>query len=128
MQKLALVLYFVLILQVPGAISQTIHPDSTVIAMHELKAHQKIASNIINPTKDQLYELLKFGLWEKALESTEKSKLKKSEKQLLAASYYVYQNMFFKAQALVDEVLKTEPNNFEALVAKANLEIQAWRL
>ncbi|MHA4895599.1 tetratricopeptide repeat protein [Pedobacter sp. PWIIR3] len=128
MKKLSLLCFFVLFLQIPNAIGQIMHPDSTVHAMNELLAHQKVAAQFTNPSKAQLHELLKFGLWDKALVLIEKSKLKQSEKDLLTASYYFYNNMFSRAQTLVDNVLKSEPNNAEALVANANLEVQAWRL
>ncbi|MES2829332.1 MAG: tetratricopeptide repeat protein [Bacteroidota bacterium] len=128
MKNLFLTLFFSIALQLPNLFSQSLHPDSTAVIMHALKQKQEALGKIADPTKEELYSMQRFGLWNQAILLTNKSKLNQADKMLLIAAFHFQKNDFKAAQTYVDQVLKETPGFIDALLAKANLEVQAWRL
>ncbi|HKK25052.1 MAG TPA: tetratricopeptide repeat protein [Gracilimonas sp.] len=78
-------------------------------------------------THNEVRKLVELGLWEEAegyLDEMDDS----DEAKLVRAALDFKKHRYETAEALVNEVLESDPTNKEARLLKADLEIQAWRL
>jgi len=129
-----LFIYVVLLLSVTAGTvkAQTLNPDSTILALHNLKTIQaqllqQPAAN--GPAEVTLISnMLKLGLWDKALQLINAGKPTSADYKLLKADYLILNNDFKNAELLVNGVLASKPTNQKAIRLKAYLQIQAWRL
>lgn len=112
--------------------AQTLNPDSAVLALRDLKAIQ--ARLIQQPAAKGpaqvtlISNMLKFGLWDKALRLINGGNPASADYKLLRADYLILNNEFKEAAFLVSSVLAGKPNSEKAIRLKAYLQIQAWRL
>ncbi|WP_214072933.1 hypothetical protein [Mucilaginibacter sp. dw_454] len=108
----------------------TIDPDNAKLALSQLKILQNNLSKT-QLTDPKLFEkvnlMLKLGVWDTAFELIN-SAPQTPQYKITKAEYLILHDDYFAAEDLVDEVLKTEPNNLFALQKKAELQIQAWLL
>ncbi|MDB5005357.1 MAG: hypothetical protein JWQ34_3582 [Mucilaginibacter sp.] len=129
MKKLILILSCIIAIQTASA--QTTDPDNATLALANLKQMQ--AQLLHAPTTTgsakikQIDQMLKLGVWDKALQLINTGGPTPPYK-LLKADYLILHNEYFDAENLVTNVLKSEPNNIKALQLKATLQIQAWKL
>lgn len=129
MKKLILILSCIIAIQTASA--QTTDPDNANLALANLKQmqtqllHAPIATGAAKVK--QIDQMLKLGVWDKALQLINTGG-SASPYKLLKADYLILHNEYFDAEKLVNGVLKTEPNNIKALQLKATLQIQAWKL
>lgn len=112
--------------------AQNINPDDTKLATAQLTvAREKLKQELKTPGKDQaavLERMLQLGLWKEALDEMGANRLPSFARDLLWADYAILNNDFKKAEFLAAGVLKTKPDLEKAVLLKAFLEIQAWRL
>ncbi|MBB2150581.1 tetratricopeptide repeat protein [Pedobacter gandavensis] len=131
MKTLNLFLSGLLCLQVADLSAQTIYPDSAGLALKQLsKEKQAIMqhfSNAGNKT-ESIEKMLSLGLWKEAALAISANKQPSTAYKLLSADYLILNNDFKQAEVLVDQLRKVEPKNEKAILLKAYLEIQAWRL
>ena len=80
------------------------------------------------PIAQRVNWMLRLGLWEEAGSLLENSKDNSPEYWLSKARYLMVNNDFHKAEDLVNQVLAKYKGNREAMLLKAQLEIEAWRL
>lgn len=127
--KRIICLLFVLVILVCQSKSQTIHPDETVKAGQALQTERGVllkksgSSRVDVSTVDRMLQL---GLWKEAKLIIDQHK--GSGYQLLLADYLILNNDFKGAEKVVNAVLKQSRGNEKAMLLKAFLEIQAWRL
>ncbi|WP_158800038.1 tetratricopeptide repeat protein [Pedobacter sp. L105] len=111
--------------------AQTISPDSTAAATRHLK---ELQAELLQSTKkgrveaNKVHKMLQLGLWADAARIIAANKKPKADYKLLKAEELILHNEFKSAEQLVNGVLKDQPSNQEAMLLKATLEIQAWRL
>ncbi|HZG24181.1 MAG TPA: tetratricopeptide repeat protein [Chitinophagaceae bacterium] len=112
--------------------AQEINPDSTGIAFTQLQNARKslLAAQKEKSTPDPLAisVMLELGMWPEALGYLKSGKIPAAENDLLWADYHILNNDFPKAEQLVNGVLKAHSQNEKAILLKAFLQIQAWRL
>jgi predicted Zn-dependent protease len=129
MKKLILLLSCIIAIQTASA--QTTDPDNAALALTNLKQmqtqllHAPVATGAAKIK--QIDQMLKLGVWDKALQLINAGGAA-SPYKLLKADYLILHNEYFDAEKLVNGVLKSEPNNIKALQLKATLQIQAWKL
>ncbi|WP_316820799.1 tetratricopeptide repeat protein [Pedobacter gandavensis] len=131
MKTLKFFLSGLICLQAAGLSAQTLHPDSVVLALKQLSKekqellHQFSASG--NKT-EYVEKMLTLGLWEEAAQAISVNQQASPDFKLLKADYLFLNNEFKAAEALVDAFIKANPRHEKAILLKAALEIQAWRL
>jgi Flp pilus assembly protein TadD len=122
----------ILSLNILVAFGQTINPDSVISATKELHTYKKqLLSALADPQKKKvplIQRMIELGMWKEASLAINQFKPATSEYQLLSAEYFMIHNEFKKAEILVHEVLNKQSGNEHAILLKADLEIQAWRL
>ncbi|WCT11741.1 hypothetical protein [Mucilaginibacter jinjuensis] len=129
-----LLIYVVLLLPVTANVvkAQSLNPDSAVLALRDLKTIQ--AQLVQQPTVKGpaqialISNMLKLGVWDKALQLINAGNLSSADYKLLRADYLILNNDFKNAELLVNSVLATKGTNEKAIRLKAYLQIQAWRL
>jgi tetratricopeptide (TPR) repeat protein len=133
MQRIHFFLFFFLIIVCNISPAQVkIHPDSTNACLLQLKGlRQKLISS--KPVNGRLpveliSKMLESGLWEQASVYLYAADQSNAKTKLLWADYYILQNNFKKAETYVNNVLAKQQFHNKALLLKAFLEIQAWRL
>jgi tetratricopeptide (TPR) repeat protein len=115
-----------------AVVAQAINPDDAVLALSQLKLKQdelrhrpavkgQAQVNLIN-------NMLKLGVWDRALQLIGAGSPASVDYQLLRADYLMLQNDFKGAELLVKRVLVKSPGNVKALRLKAALQMQAWQL
>lgn len=111
---------------------QAINPDSVISATKELHNYKKqLLSALSDPQVKKvplIQRMIELGMWEEASLAIKQFKPATSEYQLMSAEYHIIHNEFKKAEVLVHEVLNKQSGNEHAILLKAGLEIQAWRL
>ncbi len=110
---------------------QTISPDSTKQALEKLKQVKMGLVNILPASKDKahvLERMLELGLWDNVLTEIKKQKALTDDYKLLYADYYILNNDFKSAEKYVNQVYNTNKKKEKAVLLKAFLEMQAWKL
>jgi|GEM_PF-5530418 tetratricopeptide (TPR) repeat protein len=129
MKKLILLLSCIIAIQTAGA--QTTDPDNATLALTNLKQMQTQLLHAPTATGaakvKQIDQMLKLGVWDKALQLINAGG-PASPYKLLKADYLILHNEYFDAEKLVTSALKSDPINIKALQLKATLQIQAWKL
>lgn len=131
MKTLNFFLCSLLCLQAAGLSAQNIHPDSTAVALKQLsKEKQALLKGLSGKENkaENIEKMLNFGLWKEAAQAISVNQQPSVDYKLLKADYLILNNEFKKAESLVDEVRKIQPKQEKAILLKAFLEIQAWRL
>ena len=131
MKTLSLYLTSLICLQAFCLSAQTIAPDSAGLALQQLSKEKKEVLKHFSSTKNKvksIEQMLSLGLWKEAKQAISANKKPSTAYQLLTADYLILNNEFQQAEVLVDELRKTQPENEKAVLLKAFLEIQAWRL
>ncbi|SDM35230.1 hypothetical protein SAMN05421813_11074 [Daejeonella rubra] len=111
---------------------QVINPDSVISAtkqLHTLKKH--LLNDLSNPRQNKvplIQRMIELGMWKEASLAIDRFKPTTVEHQLLLAEYHIIHNEFKIAEVLIHEVLNKQSGNEHAILLKAGLEIQAWRL
>ena len=111
--------------------AQAILPDSTAAATRHLI---ELRTALVKESKGNHVEaakvkrMLQLGLWKEAAQIIAQNKKPKADYKLLRAEQLILHNEFKQAELLINEVLKKEPADQNAMLLKATLEIQAWRL
>lgn len=112
--------------------AQTIDPDNASLALKNLQNSQnqlvKTATVKGSEQVTLISNMLKMGVWDKALRLIDSGNPASNDFKLLKADYLILHNEFKQAELLVNNVLKSQPANEKAVRLKANLQIQAWRL
>lgn len=132
MNRLLIYAAFLLMGTTQAVKAQSLNPDSAVLALHTLKATQ--AQLLQQPATNGpeqvtlISNMLKLGVWDRALQLINAGKSTSADYKLLRADYLILNNDFKGAERLVNSVLATRPANEKALRLKAYLQIQAWRL
>lgn len=131
MKMLSLYLTSLICLQAYCLSAQTIAPDSAALALQQLSKEKQEVLKHFSSTKNKvksIEQMLSLGLWKEAKQAISANKKPSTAYQLLTADYLILNNEFQQAEVLVDELRKTQPENEKAVLLKAFLEIQAWRL
>ena len=131
MKKIMVFIIVTFLVHVTALSGSIIDPDNTQAATKELlKQKALIRQNIVNGKTDVLLikDMLNLGMWEDARKALSGIKSKADSYQILRAGYLVLNNNFEAAEKIVNPILKQQPGNEEAILIKAFLEIQAWRL
>ncbi|WP_316842006.1 tetratricopeptide repeat protein [Pedobacter gandavensis] len=114
-----------------GISAQTVHPDSTEQAFQQLSAAKYLLmkkSATVGVGPEMLARRLSLGAWEEVAATINAKKNPDIPYQLIYVDYLILKNEFKQAEALVDQLRKEAPKNKKAILLKATLEIQAWRL
>jgi tetratricopeptide (TPR) repeat protein len=114
-----------------SSFAQVIPPDSAGLALKALKdTRQQLLSAAGKSINDvpKIRRMLELGMWKEAESRIAQNKMPSEDFKLLTAEDLILHNEFVKAEAVVNGVLKKQPANTAALLLKATLEIQAWRL
>jgi tetratricopeptide (TPR) repeat protein len=120
-----------LCLNVSGLSAQTISPDSAGKALKDLSALKaKVLKEFSSSGKpvEGIQRMLQLGMWKEATRAIAAHPRPSVDYQLLSADYLILTNELKKAEVLVNAVRKAQPKNDKAILLKAFLEIQAWRL
>ncbi|NQX38123.1 Tetratricopeptide repeat-containing protein [Pedobacter steynii] len=120
-----------LCLNVSGLSAQTINPDSAGQALKDLSALKiKVLKEFSSSRKpvEGIQRMLQLGMWKEATRAIAAHQKPSANYKLLSADYLILSNELKKAEVLVNEVHKAQPKNEKAILLKAFLEIQAWRL
>ncbi|WP_342328206.1 tetratricopeptide repeat protein [Pedobacter sp. FW305-3-2-15-E-R2A2] len=120
-----------LCLNVSGLSAQNISPDSAGKALKDLSALKaKVLKEFSFSGKpvEGIQRMLQLGMWKEATRAIAAHPKPSVAYQLLSADYLILTNELKKAELLVNEVHKAQPKNEKAILLKAFLEIQAWRL
>ncbi len=121
------VLFFMFKNSVPSeASTRGINPDDINEATRLLKAERSRVSMIKNP-EEKIQKMFDLGLWVEANETLNASRPSTSMKLLRAEWFYLNQR-FQQSLRLVDSILNTNHNNQNALLLKAQLWIEFWKL
>ena len=132
MKVTALYLACLMSLSTAGTIAQTINPDSTVLAAKRLEQVKRQLLKSISDSRQHkvpiIQSMLELGMWKEAASAISEKRPVTTEYQLLSAEYLIRNNEFKNAEDLVNEVLKKQAGNEKAVLLRAGLEIQAWRL
>ncbi|SMO54006.1 tetratricopeptide repeat protein [Solitalea koreensis] len=105
------------------------NPDSINVTRENLnKKRAMILASKELKTESKIERLLKLGAWNDAFLLIKADKSPNIEMKLLYADYLLLNNDFKKADSLVSAVLERKKENVKALLLKAQLEIQAWKL
>ncbi|MCC8424690.1 hypothetical protein [Mucilaginibacter sp. UR6-11] len=131
MKKLTAFLIGAALVPALSAGAQTVDPDDAGSALKNLKQLQEqlqyapLAAGAARV--GQINQMLKLGVWDRAWKLINAAPVT-ADSRLLKADYLLLHNDFFNAEAQVNAVLKTRPENIKARQLKATLQIQAWRL
>ncbi len=122
-RKMRLLVTVVLSVFLSSVVAQTIPPDSTRLASIALQEKQAAAKK----SRD-IGRLLETGCWKEAGQALQSLPSTAIPTRIYKARLAILQNDFFAAGREVDAVLRQQSKNVQALLLKAELEIQAWRL
>lgn len=131
MKRINFYLSCLICLNVTGLSAQTLSPDSAGRALKDLSALKARTLKEFSASGKQvegIRRMLQLGMWKEATAAIAAHKPASAAYKLLSADYLILSNELKKAEVLVNEVRKAEPKNETAIVLKAFLEIQAWRL
>ncbi|RQO69926.1 hypothetical protein DBR43_17925 [Pedobacter sp. KBW06] len=120
-----------LCLNVSGLSAQTMSPDSAGKALKDLSALKaKVLKEFSSSGKpvEGIQRMLQLGMWKEATRAIAAHPKPSADYQLLSADYLILTNELKKAELLVNKVHQAQPKNEKAILLKAFLEIQAWRL
>ncbi|SHG60256.1 tetratricopeptide repeat protein [Pedobacter caeni] len=118
-------------LSVSSLAAQTNSPDSARQALKDLTVLKaKVLKEFSTSGKpvEGIERMLALGMWKEASQAIKAHQKPAADYQLLMADYLILTNELKKAEVLVNELRKTQPKNEKAILLKAFLEIQAWRL
>ncbi|MCC9135697.1 tetratricopeptide repeat protein [Pontibacter silvestris] len=104
------------------------HPDDVAAVRQKLEQErERVRQNQeINPA-EKATRLLELGEWQEAAQILLATK-PSSQTKLAKAKLFILQNEFRHAEDLVQEVLKENPKQREALLLQSKLQVQAWEL
>jgi len=132
LKKISSYLAFLLCLSMANVIGQTINPDSAGLALKQLKViKQQLSKSILVKRQNKepiIQKMIDLGMWTEATRAMALNKTPSVNYKLLKADYLILNNKFKESETLVNEVLKSQPKIEKAILLKAFLEIQAWRL
>lgn len=79
-------------------------------------------------TADNIQKLITLGLWDEADSYLSKIEQPEIPLQLAEARLLIKKHQYVEAEQIVSPVLQDQPDNREAILLQAELDIQGWRL
>ena len=76
----------------------------------------------------RLRDMTRLGMWDEAESLLDRTRAADADFQTARAELRMEQHRYPEAKALVDAVLAAQPSHRRALLARARLQVQAWRL
>lgn len=127
--KFILLLFLLSTAQVSGLWAQDIDPDDVNTARRDLQDQRELLQrNTDFSLAERASRMLDLGLWQEAATLLRSEQIKSKASALVEVRYYMLQNAFATAKALLMPILTQYPTDDQALLLEAQLLIQSWEL